>query len=282
MEGYQSLLRSRVLPVFGNRQLRHIRPADVRAWVASMVAEGLSASRVRQAHQVLHASLNQAVADGLISRNPSGGVKLPTPRPKAMTVLTPEEVNRLADEAERRSPGAGTLIRFLAYSGVRWGEAVALTAGSVNLLHRRVEVRASTTEIGGRLVFGTPKNHRGRTVVLPRTLAELLADHLAGRNIAALVFTSLEGKPLRVANFRTKVWRPSLSAALPNTEGLTVHDLRHTAASLAISCGANIKAVQRMLGHKTASMTLDVYGHLYTEDLETVAEQLDERIRGAA
>jgi integrase len=55
-----------------------------------------------------------------------------------------------------------------------------------------------------------------------------------------------------------------------------------TAASLAISCGANIKAIQRMLGHKNASMTLDVYGDLYTEDLEDLADRLDKRLRGVA
>jgi integrase len=64
--------------------------------------------------------------------------------------------------------------------------------------------------------------------------------------------------------------------------GLRIHDLRHTAASLAISCGANIKALQRMLGHKHAAMALDVYGDLYTEDLEALADRLDERLRGAA
>lgn len=283
-EGYQSLLRSRVLPEFGDRQLRHIRPADVRSWVASMVAEGLSASRTRQAHQVLQASLNQAVADGLISRNPSDDVKLPTPRGKEMTALTPEEVSRLATEADKRSPGAGTLLTLLAYSGLRWGEAVALTVGSVNLLHRRVEVRASATEIGGRLVFGTPKNHRARTVVLPRSVVDRLAAHIANRSEIAgeLVFTSPDGAPLRGSNFRARVWEPAKKVALPNSPDTTIHDLRHTAASLAISCGANIKAVQRMLGHKHASMTLDIYGHLYTDDLEDLADRLEERIRGAA
>jgi integrase len=55
-----------------------------------------------------------------------------------------------------------------------------------------------------------------------------------------------------------------------------VHDLRHTAASLAISAGANVKAVQRMLGHASAAMTLDVYADLFDDDLDHVAGRLDE------
>ncbi len=100
-----------------------------------------------------------------------------------------------------------------------------------------------------------------------------------------LVFASPSGRPLRSTNFRKAVWTPSLrelAQDVPQLAGLRIHDLRHTAASLAISCGANIKAIQHMLGHKTASMTLDVYGHLYTEDLEALAERLDEQYRGAA
>ena len=56
---------------------------------------------------------------------------------------------------------------------------------------------------------------------------------------------------------------------------MTLHDLRHTAASLAISSGANVKAVQRMLGHASAAMTLDVYADLFDDDLDALARRLD-------
>jgi integrase len=59
-------------------------------------------------------------------------------------------------------------------------------------------------------------------------------------------------------------------------EGFHTRELRHTAASLAVSAGANVKAVSRMLGHAKASMTLDVYADLFDDDLEAAAEQLDE------
>jgi integrase len=62
----------------------------------------------------------------------------------------------------------------------------------------------------------------------------------------------------------------------------TPHDLRHTAASLAVSAGANVKAVQRMLGHAKASMTLDVYADLFDDDLDGVADRLDSAIKSTA
>ena len=63
---------------------------------------------------------------------------------------------------------------------------------------------------------------------------------------------------------------------LADIERLTPHDLRHTAASLAISSGANVKAVQRMLGHKSAAMTLDTYADLFDDDLADVAERMNQ------
>jgi integrase len=285
--GYQSLLRSRILPEFGGTELRYIRAANVRSWVASMDAEGSSPSRIRQACQVLRASLKQAVLDGLIDSNPASGIELPREKRRKMNALSVGQINVLAAYAEELQAGAGMLVTVLAYSGIRWGEAVALTTGSVDSLHQRIHIDASATEIGGRLVVGVPKTYRIRTVVLPKTVSDALAEHMYRRGIGPgeNVFTAPLGGMLRSANFGRRVWRPAttrLSSEYPGLGSLRVHDLRHSAASIAISCGANIKVVQRMLGHEKASVTLDVYGHLYTDDLEQVAAAIDERLRGAA
>lgn len=91
-----------------------------------------------------------------------------------------------------------------------------------------------------------------------------------------LVFTAPKGGPLRTSNFRRDVWHPACEASgMP--EGLLVHDLRDTAASLMIASGASIKAVQRALGHASAKMTLDTYGSLFEEDLEDLADRLERR-----
>ena len=79
--------------------------------------------------------------------------------------------------------------------------------------------------------------------------------------------------------FRRSVWVPAVEAA--GLGQLRIHDLRGTAASLMISTGANIKAVQRQLGHASAAMTLDLYGHLYEDDLDALSEALDRRFAAA-
>jgi integrase len=90
---------------------------------------------------------------------------------------------------------------------------------------------------------------------------------------------------LRVSNYRTRVFVSAVAKCRKADDTfpvITPHDLRHTAASLAVSAGANVKAVQRMLGHAKASMTLDVYADLFDEDLDGVADRLDTAIKSAA
>ena len=194
--------------------------------------------------------------------------------------LTAEQVSRLADVCEEHQDGAGVLIRFLGYTGLRWGEAVALRRSAINLDRRRVRVKESATEVGGKLEWGTPKTHEARTVIAPTFLSTRLASHVDGMSPNDLVFTAPQGGPLRVSNFRRGVWTAACDeAGMP--EGLLVHDLRDTAASLAISAGASIKAIQRMLGHSSASMTLDVYASLFEEDLEDLADRLDAKFAAA-
>ena len=197
-----------------------------------------------------------------------------------MLFLDAGQVEALVDEMDDRYR---TLVQVLAYGGLRWGEAAALRRNRCRLLTGRLEVCESLAEVGGHLHFGTTKTHSIREVALPPFLVEALAHHLATEveeHPAALVFTSPEGGPMRHGNFTRRFWRPAVEqAAVP--DGLRIHDLRHTAASLLIASGANIKAVQSQLGHKSATTTLDRYGHLFSDDLDRLAEALD-RARGEA
>ena len=125
----------------------------------------------------------------------------------------------------------------------------------------------------GAAVFGTPKTHQRRTVPLTGFLIDDLRPVVEGRSPTELVFTSPGGGVLRVGNFRRDVVDRAMLRA--GVQGVTPHGLRHTAASLAIGEGANVKLVQRMLGHASAAMTLDVYADLFDSDHGDLADRLD-------
>lgn len=267
---YKRILEVQILPRWERVRLACITHADVVGWLACLSADGYAPATVRQVHRVLSLMLGLAVRDGRLVRNVADGVRLPRVRRDEPTFLSHAQVDQLADACG----DYGLLIRTLAYTGLRWGEVTAITVRRLDLLRRRIEVAEAVTDVGGELVFGTPKSHQRRSVPLPRSLVEPLAEHVAGKGPNELVFTSPTGGVLRNHNFRRRVFAPA--AALVGLVDLTPHDLRHTAASLAVQAGANVKAVQRMLGHASAAMTLDVYAGLFADDLDAVADRLDE------
>jgi hypothetical protein len=165
------------------------------------------------------------------------------------------------------TPGPDRLaILVLAYCGLRFGELAALRVRNVDPLRRRLQIEGSVTEVDGVMVFGTPKSHHCRSVPVPRSLVDALTAACIGKSPDDLVFTAPRGGVIILRNWRRRVFDPALAKA--GLDDITPHELRHTAASLAVAAGANVKAVQRMLGHASAAMTLDVYSGLFDGDLD--------------
>lgn len=268
-ERYRNIVRVQILPRWEKVRLAEVTHADVVAWIASLQADGYAAATLRQVHRVFSLMLTLAVRDRRLSHNPAEGVRLPRVNRKEPVFLSHDQVDKLAEACT----GFELFVRLLAYTGLRWGEATALQVKRLDLMRRRLEVVRSAVDLGG-VSYGTPKSHQQRAVPIPRSIVDQLAIHVAGKNPEDLVFTTTRGAPLRNHNFRRRVFTPAAEAiGVPH---LTPHDLRHTAASLAVQAGANVKAVQRMLGHASAAMTLDVYAGLFGDDLDAVADRLDE------
>ena len=266
---YRSLLDAQILPVWGRVPLSGVRNVDVKRWLGNMRQAGMSISRTRQSYAVLAMILDLAVQDGRIPKNESRGVKKPpVPSGKKHHYLTHAELRRLAEECGPYR----TFVLFLGYTGLRWGEATALTVGDIDLKRHRVSVDKAFTEVNGRITLKDTKTHGRRTVPVPRFLAEMLQPSLEGEK-DSLVFASPHGAPLRSGNFRRVVFDPAKRRL--GIENMTPHGLRHTCASLCVAAGAQVKTVQRMLGHKSASMTLDTYADLFDGDLDAVADALD-------
>lgn len=278
-------------------------------------AATLAPATVDQAYRVLRSCLEAAVTSGHLGRNPMDGVKRPKVDRKPMRFLTEDEVDRVAEQV---ADPYRALVLVAAYGGLRMGELLALRWENVDALARSVRVEEQTDTAAALGTTKPPKTAAGRrTVSLPRwVVAELVAhgrrqhgeggddDGVGHRDgfgrlsvvggeaepmaeaddlprWSGLVFRAPDGGPIDPSNLRHRVWEPAVAAAgLPPTR---FHDLRHTCASLAIAAGADILALQAMLGHASAAMTLDRYGHLMPGRPEAVADRLDamrdERLR---
>jgi integrase len=289
---YRGLLDNHVNPHWGEHPLAAIGSEDIAVWVALLLksqaegGSGLGPSQARHAYNVLSMVLQWCVPARLM-RNVARGVKLPV-RPEAEHVyLTHSQVEDLATASAglRTKYNRPTvcawinrpLILLLGYTGLRWGEAAALKVGRADLQKRRIRVSATLTEVKGRLLEGPPKTGKSRTVPIPASLVPELRPLIEGRADDEWLFTTARNTPLRANNWRVREFNEAVHAAGLDRLGLTPHKLRHTAASLAIAAGADVKVIQLMLGHADASMTLNVYGHLFPDRLDEVANTLDAR-----
>lgn len=165
----------------------------------------------------------------------------------------------------------------LGYCGLHWGEATALKVADVDLEKRRITVHRSAVEVHGEIHLSTPKTDAStRLVPLPAIVVEALRTKVAGRRKTDLVFPGPTGdymRRVRSSAGSKSWWKTALKTA--GIETMVLHDLRHTAASIAVNAGGNVKSVQRMLGHASAAMTLDRYADLFDDGLDRLLDQID-------
>ena len=223
-------------------------------WVSQPVTKPASEALRRRLLQCLAGALQIAVEQGHLERNPCDGVRIPKDHRREAHFLTVAEVTGLADAAGKYR----ALVWLLAATGLRIGEAAALRVGDVDAARGRLRVTRA-------------KGMRGRDVPVPATVLAMLP--LTDRDVGELLFTNRDGGPVDVDHWRSRVWRRALRDT--GLTGVRIHDLRHTAASWAIAAGADVKAVQSMLGHASATLTLDTYGHLLDSRLDEVAGRID-------
>jgi len=274
-ESDESNWRNYVRPRFGNWPVAAITAAEVSAWVGGLVDRGLAPATATRALATLRSILAFAVADGRVHHNVAAAARRPTSgrARREGQALTLAELHALT--AACTGPYRD-VVPVLALAGLRWGELAGLQVGdlvSVPGPGLRLSRAVLASEGGGKLYVDTLKNHRARTVPLVAELVPIIDRWSVGKEPEAWLFAAPGGGPLRESNWKRSVgWRAATVAA--DVPDVRVHDLRHTAASLWLAAGADPKVVQRVLGHATAAMTMDLYGHLVDASLWQAARPI--------
>ncbi len=273
-EADASAWRHHIEPKFGRVAIASISEAQVSTWVGGLVAGGLSTSTANRYLSTLRSLLAFAVADGRIHRNAAATVKLPSGgrARREGQFLTSEELDAFVMACHGRY---AELVAVLGLCGLRWGELAGLQVGdrvAVPGAGLRLQRTVLASSHDGSLYVDSLKARRSRTVPLPPAVLPIVDRWSAGKEPADWLFSSPEGGPLSESNWRRSIrW----SEACESTgRRLRPHDLRHTAASIWLGAGADPKVVQRVLGHASAAMTMDLYGHLIDQNLWDAAQRV--------
>ena len=271
VDRYERAIRRHIEPTLGRLELDKISPAEINSFEAQLTAEGESATSVNLVHAVLSGAMRYAASLELIMRNPASLVSPPTKPKKEAQAPSMESVRRMLRLAEELNHYLFPCIHLLAYTGMRRGEAVALTWNNVDLEAGHLNVVASVGRVGRQgLVVDVPKSKSGqRKIDLDARTVEILRDHRR-RQIefrAALgdeswggdkVFTNHKGDWVN-PNMVTRVIGDF--ARRSGADGITARSLRRFRASVALQTGKNIVVVSKRLGHSNVSITADIYAH---------------------
>jgi integrase len=252
-----------------HRPMASITKQQVQDLVACWIGEGLKPRTVRKLHQLTSAIFSAAVDELVIARSPCTKVSLPALDLPPVKVMSAEQVAAMASAVSDRYRA---LILLAAGTGMRQGECLGLSLDRIDWMRRTITVDRQLITVAGKPPeFGPLKGqgdkHRSRVLVVPDALLSALGEHVGAYPVDSdgLVFTDAKGDRIR-RNAAGHVWRRAATKA--GVTGHSFHDLRHFCASGLIAAGLSVVAVQHHLGHSSASITLNVYAHLWPSDGE--------------
>lgn len=287
LDNYRRQYENYIEPRWGDTPLSGVTYDGTSDWVTTLKGRGGTAAGAATRREValtFGRLMGYAVKRRYLAENPAKDAVgqadyVPEKRrTRDHVYLTMPELLAVASHA-----GDYELMLLLAgVSGLRWGEITALEVGDVTLGERpQLAVTKAFSEVKGQLILGSTKGGEERVVPVPRLIADRLAPFIEGRPKHDRVFQSVRGTVLRNGLFAKRHYRPAVEAAAAASTRAeafprpTFHSLRHTAVSLAIKSGANVKVVQRIAGHASATMTLDTYAGLFDDDLHDSAARLN-------
>lgn len=247
-------------PLIGSKRAHHISKDDLSLAINALGRRYAKKSLENQ-RGMLAGVIGRAVEKGWQPKNIARGLRLPDGTPSRgsddMRILTPEEFTYVEGEmVEHYRP----LIRFLWGMGCRWGEAVALPVGKVNLPNVSFHQALKWSPDNQRVVGATKTSKSRRTIVAPPEIHDEITALCDGRRRDEYVFTATRGGMVLHRTFWSRYWLPAVSGldgARPR-----IHDLRHSHASWLLGNGVPIHVVQARLGHESIQTTVDTYSHL--------------------
>lgn len=272
IKDYNNHINAHIKPALGAVRLDGLEPHMIQRFYNTMSDKKgtpLAAKTIKNVHGVLHKALQQAIANGYISQNPTTACVLPKVQKPEIKPLEPNEIASFLKEADQDS--YSNLFTVAIFTGMRQGELLGLPWSNVDFKNGVIYVKQQLQCKDGEYFFCSPKSGKGRTITPAPIVMDALQQEWRNQHFASaeagdawdnpydLVFTDALGKHLVrrtvVKHFKAVVQRVGIPEA-------RFHDLRHSFAVSSLQAGDDIKTVQANLGHATAAFTLDVYGHV--------------------
>lgn len=303
-EATERRIRTQILPILGDLELRALRPSTIQAWLAGL-GKTHSPSTIRVTLSTLSTILTAAVADDLIRKNPcrSRAVRPPSGTERQVTPWSVDRVHAVANSLPDRF---AAVVYAGAGCGLRQGEIWGLALDAVDFLGRTVHVTRQVKRVGGKPYFAPPKGGKERDVPLPESVGVLLSEHIrqhgttkvtlpwlpTGKPVTVtLLFTEANGLVVNRDRFARVCWKSALAGVgviperekgqrYPPAREHGLHVLRHTYASALLADGVDVRTLSEFMGHADATVTLRVYTHMLPSGADRARKAVDRVLGG--
>lgn len=272
------ILKLHLLPALGTRQIHTIKKTDIQHLVNTWTRAGLKSRTVRRHVAVLKATFNYAISDDRLMKNPANGITLPKAEPVERHPLSPDEASRLMISIDQFFR---PLIYIALTTGLRWSELSGLQLQDVDLgsAEPHLTVNRGLHASSNGPIYEKPKSSAGhRTIPLTNSQVTVIQAHIessrqfrSGAMIEPL-FMSKHGRPLDYQNFTRRYFAPALTKA--GLDGIRVHDLRRTTATLHLANATDLKTIGTLMGHSDVRLTLSTYVSSSNERSRSASEAL--------
>lgn len=280
--------RSQIEPYLGQLRAVEVTTPRVQHWIDALSRKGFAPNTIDKAVQTLNGAFNEALRLGIVTTNPVKGTKRPSIKRVPLITWSEADVAKVI-HALQDEPLWDAAFRLALVTGMRPGELRTVKWGDIDLDKRVLVVRRTMTkDSDGRQIVGTStKTGDQRAVALtPRVVASLRVWRQCQRTMrlasnrwqdADFVFTTRYGKILAQNDWQRRLERVIVDAGVPR---ITLHQIRHSSASLELAAGTHVKIIADRLGHKDIRTTMNTYSHVSAELQRSAAEALEERLFG--
>jgi len=285
LASYRGIIKNHINPRIGSLELQSVRGLHIQRLYNDMTEKGSSGKTVKNVGAILHKAFTVAIKQGILQSNPCDGAELPKVEKHEITPLADDEIPAFLNALNDEPMGNAYALCLLA--GLREGECLGLSWAQVDFKRKRITISQQLQKEKKKgaqyYIAPTTKSGKPRVIEPPAIAFEYLRaeqTHQLENRLRAgsewtnphnLVFTNEIGEHYRIFTFYSRFKRIAASIGRPDARP---HDLRHTAATVAIASGADIKSVQDMLGHATASFTLNVYAHTSEQMMKDTASRV--------
>jgi integrase len=308
---YKSLMKTWVLPQIGRKNVKDVRPSDLRRIYDNIRSAGRSSSTAVKVHNMMSGLFDGARVERLVSHNVVSDIKPPKAAKVGRDTFTPDETLSILQAATGARDGSKWVTSL--YAGIRQGERIGATIDSVDLRRGLFTVEWSLVEgnyehgcggtctakaaghcpkkrllipegidyrvLKGRLMLVPPKSGESRTFPLPASLVDVLAAHIAELdhrpNPYGLLWPAADGSPMSGRTDQAE-WKALLEAAGVDRPAATTHWARHTAISDFTASGVSDRVIGEVVGHRSPGVT-GRYQHVSSKDAADAMGKLAER-----